>query len=51
MPQSQKLYMNPDSQAVYSLHGIRLDKSVVGQPCNLVMSDGRIRKVMRRIDL
>ena len=34
--------------AVYSLQGVRLDKPVAGQPCIVMMSDGRIRKVMRR---
>ena len=34
--------------AVYSLQGVRLDKPVAGQPCIVVMSDGRIRKVMCR---
>ena len=34
--------------AVYSLQGVRLDNPVACQPCIVVMSDGRIRKVMRR---
>ena len=32
---------------VYSLQGVRLDKPVAGQPCIVVMSYGRIRKVVR----
>lgn len=39
---------NAEIVAIYSLQGVRLDKAVKGQPCIVVMSDGRIRKVMRR---